>query len=198
MNFLVDSIAISIQGYLLARMVCDHFPVKEPKERSFWLVFLQMWVGCLVSTVVFVNGSPFQKITSGVLTYVIFGLFVYRGKMALKIGLSLLLYSTLLVFDFMLQFIMFGEFIEIVKTMPPFEMNLLARVLGTPMVFLICLLVEFVMSRNRGILITAITGLGIAMAVIQWLILDTLFTANAGGMFKDCVGISFIFGSVLM
>jgi len=198
MNYLVDCIAISIQGYLLARMVSDHFPVKEPKERSFKLVFLQMWIGCLASTVVFVNGTPFQKIMSGILIYIIFGLFVYRGNVFIKIGLSFLLYSTLLVLDFMLQFIMFGEFIEVVKTMPPFEMNLLARLLGTPMVFLLCLVVEFVMNRHKGVLITAITGLGIAMAIIQWIIIDTLFISNAGGILNDAVGISFIFSSVLM
>lgn len=198
MNYLVDCIAISIQSYLLARMACNHFPVKEPKQRSFLLVFLQMWVGCIASTVIFVNGTPLQKISSGVLTYVIFGLFVYKGRIILKLSLSILLYSTLLMLDFLLQFLMFGEFIEVVKTMPPFEMNMLARLLGTPMVFLICLFVEFVMSRHKGAMITAITGLGVAMAVIQWIILDTLFAANAGGIFKDCVGISFIFSTVLM
>lgn len=198
MNYLVDCIAVSIQSYLLARMVSDHFPVKKPKERSFKLVFFQMWASCLASTVVFVNGTPFQKIGSGVLIYIIFGLFVYRGNVFIKIGLSFLLYSTLLVLDFMLQFIMFGEFIEVVKTMPPFEMNLLARLLGTPMVFLLSLVIEFVMNRHKGVLITAITGLGLAMAIIQWIIIDTLFTSNAGGILKDAVGISFIFSSVLM
>lgn len=198
MNFLVDCIAISIQCYLLARMVSEHFPVKEPKEKSFKLVFLQMWTGCIASTVIFVNGSPLQKILSGVLVYIIFGLFVYKGKLILKIGLSFLLYAILLMLDFMLQFIMFGEFIEVVKTMPPFEMNLLARLLGTPMVFLICLGVEFLMSRQKGLVITALTGLGVAMALIQWMIIDILFTANSAGMIQDCVVMSFIFSSVLM
>ena len=98
----------------------------------------------------------------------------------------------------MLQFLMFGEFIEVVKSLPPFEMNLLARLLGTPMVFLLCLFVGFVQSRHKGLLVTGITGLGVAMALIQWIILDTLFTANKGGIIKEGVGISFIFSSVLM
>ena len=40
MKNLVDCISISIQAYLLSRMMCNMLPVKEPKERSFMLAFL--------------------------------------------------------------------------------------------------------------------------------------------------------------
>ena len=43
-----------------------------------------------------------------------------------------------------------------------------------------------------------ITGLGCAMAIVQWIILGAMFQTNAGGIIINAVSISFIFSTVLM
>ncbi len=197
MGFLVDCVGAGIQCYLLAGMICNHFPIKEPKKRSFWLAFTQMWLVYFACGYIF-QASPVGKIISGSLIYVLGGLFFYKGGWIKKIGWGIFQYILLMIFEFLIQLVMFRDLIELIKTLPLLEMNMLARVLGTPMVFLLCLGTDFLMSHHKGRMIKAITGLGVLMALIQWLVLKVLFTVNAEGMVRDCIGVSFIFSSVLM
>lgn len=197
MKNLVDCISISIQAYLLSRMMCNMLPVKEPKERSFMLAFFNNWLSCIATTYIF-NHSPLEKITSGIITYIIMGLFIYNGGLIKKIGFGILQYGMLLGLGFLLQFVLFKEFVEVIKTLPIHDLNLLAKVLGTPMVFIICLGTEFWINRHQGTLIKMITGLGCAMAIVQWIILGAMFQTNAGGIIINAVTISFIFSTVLM
>ena len=197
MNILVDIIAITIQGYLIATLVCNVFPVKEPKEKSFRLAFIQMWMSYFVVNFIF-NGSPIQRITSGTLTFVVVGVFFYQGGILFRVFLSVLQYMALLSIDLAIQFLLFVDFVAVIKKLPPFEMNMMGRLLGTSIVFLLCVVVEFIMSRHKGLLMKVITGLGVAMSLVQLLILDTLSRANGEGMMRSGVGMSILFSFVLM
>jgi hypothetical protein len=197
MNILVDCIAVIIQGYLIATMVCDFLPVTEPKRRSFWLAFAQMWMSYIVVNFVF-NVTPAHRIISGTLTFVVFGVFFYRGNLLLKIGLSVLQYMFLLMIDLAIQFLLFVDFVAVIKVLPPFEMNMMGRLLGTSILFLICVVLEFIRNRHKSGIMKIITGLGVVMAVMQLQILDTLSKANGEGMIRSRVGMSILFSFVLM
>lgn len=197
MNIIVDCVAITIQAYLIATMVCDSLPVKEPKRRSFWLAFIQMWISYIVVNFFF-YATPIHRIISGTLTFVVFGVFFYRGNILLRIGLSVFQYMFLLTIDLAIQFLLFVDFVAVIKVLPPFEMNMMGRLLGTSILFLVCVILEFIRTRHKSERMKIITGLGVAMAFIQLEILDTLSKANGEGMIRSRVGMSILFSFVLM
>lgn len=197
MNILVDCIAITIQAYLIATMVCNFLPVKEPKRRSFWLAFIQMWMSYIIVNFCFYM-TPGHRIISGTVTFVVFGLFFYKGNIFTRIGISVFQYMFLLTIDLAIQFLLFVDFVAVIKILPPFEMNMMGRLLGTSILFLISVILEFIRNRHKSDIMKIITGLGVAMAFIQLQILDTLSKANGEGMIRSRVGMSILFSFVLM
>lgn len=201
MSVFVDFIAAFIQAYFVAKIVCNVFCVKEPKERSFAFACFQMMAGYLVVNFIFTGSTAdnivWERVISGLITYILLGFLFYDGSLLYKIGAGIAQYAGMFLVDIGIQVLLFTDFMSIIKVLPVFEMTMLGRGLVTSVFFLLCILVELFSKRKEKSFNRNIGGLALVLALVQLLTLNSLSIANSDGMLKSRVVITILFHFML-
>lgn len=201
MSVFVDFIAAFIQAYFVAKIVCNVFCVKKPKERSFAFACFQMMAGYLVVNFIFTGSTAdnivWERVISGLITYILLGFLFYDGSLLYKIGAGIAQYAGMFLVDIGIQVLLFTDFMSIIKVLPVFEMTMLGRGLVTSVFFLLCILVELFSKRKEKSFNRNIGGLALVLALVQLLTLNSLSIANSDGMLKSRVVITILFHFML-
>lgn len=201
MSLVVDFIAAFIQSYFVAQIVCRLFRVKAPVERSFALACFQMMAGYIVVNFIFTGASAdnivWERVISGIVTYILLGFLFYDGSLLYKIGAGVAQYAGMFLVDISIQVLLFTDFMSIIKVLPVFEMTMLGRGLVTSVFFLVCILVELFSARKGKNSNRSIAVLALILALVQLIILNSLSCANPDGMLKSRVVITILFHFML-
>lgn len=197
LRFWIDLVACTIQNYMACSITCMIFPMREPRRKSFLIILVQLMVSYFFINYIFWE-TPFQRISCGVLVYIIIGYFAFDGRTIRRIMYPLLEYLLFLLLDLSLQLFLFPNFMEIIMKLPPLDQKLIGRNMATASLFLIYVVGEAIVKRKEEKQKIGIRVLAIVFAFVQLQILNVLGQSNPEDMIESRLFITAIFSMIMI